>query len=273
MGWSGLLGVSAAVVLTAATLLWTVSLRRRDASIVDAFWGPAFALVGALGLALGAAPLARRLLVFALVASWGLRLGLHIHRRNRGQGEDFRYRAMRERHGERFGRVSLFTVFLLQGVLVLVVAQPLLVAAGAAQPVALGGLDLAGAVLWAVGFLFEAVGDAQLARFRADPANRGRVMNRGLWRFTRHPNYFGDALVWWGLGLIGCSAPAGLAALAGPLVMTWLLVRVSGAALLERSLLERKPGYRDYVERTSGFFPWFPRARRDGTSAGPGAAG
>lgn len=260
MGWSGLLGVSAAVVLIAATLLWTVSLRRRDASIVDAFWGPAFALVGALGLALGAAPLARRLLVFALVAIWGLRLGLHIHRRNRGQGEDFRYRAMRERHGERFGRVSLFTVFLFQGVLVLVVAQPVLVAAGGAEPVALGGLDLAGALLWAVGFLFEAVGDAQLARFRADPANRGRVMDRGLWRFTRHPNYFGDALVWWGFFCFAAAVPGGWWTVYSPMLMTLLLMRVSGVTLLEKRLHETKPAYREYAERTNAFLPWFPRS-------------
>jgi steroid 5-alpha reductase family enzyme len=241
-------------------VLWLVSLRRRDASVVDTWWGPAFVAVALLGLALGAGALPRRILVAALVGVWGLRLALHIHRRNAGRGEDYRYRAMRAQHGDRFGAVSLVTVFLLQAALATAIAAPLVAAASAPEPTSLGAFDLAGALVWLVGFLFEAVGDAQLARFKADPANHGRVMDRGLWRYTRHPNYFGDATLWWGLYLIAASAPAARWSAVGPALMSFLLVRVSGAALLERGLAATKPEYRDYVRRTSGFLPWFPRA-------------
>jgi len=253
----------AAVAVTAgAVVLWLVSLRARDASIVDTWWGPAFALVSLLGALFGAGAYARRLLVLVLVTIWGVRLGLHIHRRNLGKGEDYRYRAMRERHGARFGRISLVTVFLLQALLALVISVPILAADSAPEPARLGALDFAGTALWLVGFLFEAIGDLQLARFKLDPANRGKVMARGLWRFTRHPNYFGDATLWWGLYLIAASAPAARWSAFGPALMTFLLVRVSGVALLEKGLAATKPEYRDYVRRTSAFMPWFPRPQR-----------
>jgi steroid 5-alpha reductase family enzyme len=249
---------AAAALAAGAVVLWRVSLGRRDASLVDSAWGPAFVLVAALGAALGGGALGRRLVLLVLVTIWGVRLGLHIHARNRGRGEDPRYGAMRAAHGERFGRRSLVTVFLLQAALALAVAAPLVAAATAPGPAALGALDLAGAALWLAGFLFEAIGDAQLARFRADPANRGKVMDRGLWRTTRHPNYFGDAALWWGFGLFGLATGAWWS-LGGPLLMTVLLVKVSGKALLERGLAASKPGYAAYVARTSGFVPWFPR--------------
>jgi len=254
--------LAAATLACGAAVLWWVSLKERDASIVDTWWGPAFALVALLGALLGSGPLARRLLVLALVAAWGVRLGVHIHRRNHGRGEDYRYRAMRERHGARFGRVSLVTVFLLQALLATLVSAPLVAAASARAPAALGPFDLAGGALWLVGFLFEAIGDRQLARFQRDPANRGKVMDRGLWRLTRHPNYFGDATQWWGLYLIAASAPEARWSALGPAVMTFLLVRVSGVALLEKGLAATKPEYRDYARRTSAFFPWFPKPER-----------
>jgi steroid 5-alpha reductase family enzyme len=255
----GLWGLSALVVVAGAVLLWGVSLGRRDASIIDAWWGPFFVAIAAVGALFGAGAPARRGLLLVLVATWGARLGLHIHRRNRRQPEDYRYRAMRARWGERFGAVSLVTVFLLQAGLALLIAAPLVAAASAPEPAGLGGLDVAGVALWLVGFLFEAVGDAQLARFKRDPAHRGQVMDRGLWRFTRHPNYFGDATLWWGYWLIAASAPDARWSAVGPLVMTLLLVKVSGVALLERGLAASKPGYADYVARTSAFFPWPPR--------------
>jgi steroid 5-alpha reductase family enzyme len=259
MTFAALLALAAAAVALFLAAGWMLSVRRRDVSHVDVQWGLGFALIAALGAVLGAGAPARRALVVALVAVWGLRLARHIHARNRGQGEDYRYAAMRARHGARFPAVSLFTVFLLQGALMLWIALPLLVAQTSPEPSALGGLDFAGAALWAVGFLFEAVGDAQLARFRADPANRGQVMDRGLWRYSRHPNYFGDAALWWGLYLIACATPRGGWTLASPLVMTFLLLRVSGVALLEKGLVATKPRYRDYVARTSAFVPWWPR--------------
>ncbi len=260
MTFLSLVGWAAALVGSGMILAWRVSLRRRDASLVDPLWGPAFLLVAGVGAVAGSGTAGRRALVVVLVATWALRLAAHLVRRSRGRGEDYRYRAMRERHGERFGWISLWTVFLLQGALVVFIGLPLLVATGRAGP-PLGGLDLLGAGLWTIGFLFEAIGDRQLARFTAEPAQRGAVCDRGLWRYTRHPNYFGDATLWWGFYVIACAVPGGAWTLASPLLMTFLLLRVSGVALLEQGLRASKPGYAEYVARTSSFFPWPPRAR------------
>lgn len=245
------------LVLVAAFVgLWAVSLWRRDASIVDPAWGPAFVLVTAVSVP-WADPTPRALLALGLVAAWGLRLGLYLLRRNLGHGEDRRYAAMRAHWGERFPWVSLFTVFLFQALLAWAIAWPLrAVVTAPASP--WGAFDALGVAAFAVGLFFEAVGDAQLRAFLADPANRGRVCDRGLWRYTRHPNYFGDAMVHLGFGLlaVGVDAPWALVGTAG---MWFLLLRVSGVTLLERDITERRPEYRAYVERTSGFFPRPPR--------------
>jgi len=267
VGLPALIALSAILLALFFLAGWLHSLARRDVSGVDVQWGLAFVLIAAVGALAGGGAPARRALLLALVAVWGVRLALHIHRRARGRGEDPRYAAMRARHGERFGRASLGTVFGLQAALALFIGLPLLVAAAAPEPRALGGWDLAGAAAWAVGFLFEAVGDAQLARFRADPAQRGRVLDRGLWRYTRHPNYFGDATLWWGYYFVACATPWGWATAASPLLMTFLLRRVSGVPLLERGLVATRAGYAEYVARTSAFFPWFPRAPRRGAAA------
>ncbi len=174
---------------------------------------------------------------------------------------------MRQRHGPRFAWLSAFTVFGLQGALLLVIAMPLVAATSiAGRPAAagsgaagLGPFDFAGIGLFLIGFFFEAVGDAQLARFKANPANRGKVCDVGLWRYSRHPNYFGDATLWWGFFLVACAVPGGWRTIGSPLVMTVLLLKVSGVALLERGLTSTKPGYADYIARTSAFVPWFPR--------------
>jgi steroid 5-alpha reductase family enzyme len=255
----GVLAASAAAILALMVGVWLLSLAVRDASIVDVFWGLGFVLVAAVGLALGPGVFERRLLVFALVGVWGARLATHILRRNWGRGEDFRYRGFRARWGPRFWWVSLFTVFLLQGAIMFVVSLPVQASAAGETPSSLGLLDALGASVWLVGVLFESVGDAQLARFKADPASTGRVMDRGLWRYTRHPNYFGDATTWWGIGLIGLSTPWGWLALIGPAVMTFMLVRVSGVAMLEKTISARRPGYEEYVRRTSAFVPLPPK--------------
>ncbi|MBU6282361.1 DUF1295 domain-containing protein [bacterium] len=250
-----------AIVAAAFLLLWLLSLRLRDASIVDVFWGPGFALVAAVSLALS--PLGfrtRGLLVLVLVTVWGLRLGVHIFLRNHGRPEDPRYQAMRRSWGDRFPVASLFTVFAFQALILWVVSAPLQAAQRSAVPASLGPWDAAGVLAWAIGFFFETVGDAQLARFRADPANAGRVMDHGLWRYTRHPNYFGDACVWWGFWLIACAVPRGWITVFSPLVMTFLLRRVSGVPMLERGMAERRPGYEEYVRRTSPFLPRPPRS-------------
>jgi steroid 5-alpha reductase family enzyme len=244
------------------TALWLVSLRRRDASVVDPFWGTGFVVVVWIYVATAGAGTGRRsLLLPALVTLWGLRLSLHLLRRNRAEGEDYRYAAMREHWGRRFPWVSLFTVFLFQGLLLWALSVPLLLAIRSPEPPAWTPLDLAGLLLFLTGFLFEALADHQLARFRSDPSNRGEVLRSGLWRYTRHPNYFGDALVWWGYFGFALATPGSWWSVYSPLLMTVLLMRVSGVALLEKRLQEVKPAYRDYAERTSAFFPWAPRRR------------
>jgi steroid 5-alpha reductase family enzyme len=252
--------VTLCVSLAAMTALWGVSIARRDAGIVDVWWGPGFVLLGACAMGLGGfGEPARRALAFGCVALWGLRLGAYLAWRNHGKDEDPRYQAMRRHWGERFPWVSLFTVFWLQGVLMWFVSLPLqAVAVSSGGP--LGASDALGALLVAIGLFFEGTGDLQLARFRADPANAGRVLDRGLWRYTRHPNYFGDCCVWWGLWTIAAATPVGAWTVLSPAAMTFLLLRVSGVALLERSIGRRRPGYAEYAARTSAFFPWPPRS-------------
>jgi steroid 5-alpha reductase family enzyme len=240
------LWLSAVALLVLMLAGWGLSLRLRDVSIVDVMWGPAFVVVAWIAFAVEGG--GRRALIAALVTVWGLRLGAHLlARKLRERREDPRYGAWRERYGDRFALVSLCNVFLLQGALVWVVSLP--VQAAGNSP-----LLWLGVAVWAVGVAFEAAGDRQLAAFKADPANRGRIMDRGLWRYTRHPNYFGDFLVWWGLYL----ASGAWWTVIGPLVMTALLTRVSGKDHLERAM-RRRPGYEAYVRRTSGFVPLPPR--------------
>ena len=248
-----------ASILFLMFLLWLVSLALKDASIVDTFWGVGFTIIAWICFAItdGYAP--RKLIIAVLVTIWGLRLATHIFRRNHAKGEDFRYRRMRARYQERFAIVSLFTVFGLQGLLMWVVSLPIQAAQVSPVPDRLTLLDVAGVAIWVVGFVFEAVGDYQLMRFKADPNNAGKVMGRGLWAYTRHPNYFGDAVLWWGLFLIALATPGSLWTMIGPAIMTFLLMKVSGVALLEKSLVKTKPEYQDYIRRTSAFFPWIPR--------------
>jgi len=245
--------------VTAAILigLWFLSLALRDASIVDIYWGPGFAVIAWTAHLTAGRVSERGLLLAVLVTVWAVRLGTHLLVRNWGHGEDSRYAAMRRHHGDRFALVSLGTVFGLQGLLMWLVSLPVQIAQHA--PGSVGALELAGAGVFVVGFGFEAVGDAQLARFRANPANAGRVMNRGLWSLTRHPNYFGDALAWWGLFLIAARTPGALWTLPAPALMTVLLLRVSGVAMLERDIGERRPEYAAYVKNTPAFVPWCRR--------------
>jgi steroid 5-alpha reductase family enzyme len=241
--------------------LWLISLRLRDASIVDLWWGAGFAAVAWTAFALGEGWLGRKLLISGLATLWGLRLAGYLAWRNLGHGEDRRYAAMRSRHGARFGRVSLLSVFGLQGLLQWVISMPIQVAQATPGSAQLTGLDVLGAALVVTGLAFEATADWQLARFRADPGRRGRVCDRGLWGWSRHPNYFGDALVWWGLYAIAAATPARRWTIFAPLLMTFLLLRVSGVALLERSLRRRRPEYAEYAARVPAFVPRLPRRR------------
>ena len=249
---------SLAAVTAAMTLLWTLSVRIDDASIVDIAWGPAFVLITWTALLLGDGADGRSALLAALVSIWGLRLGAYLAQRNLGHGEDQRYTAMRRAHPD-FARWSLFGVFWLQALLAWVVSLPVQLAMADDSPRSVGVLGWVGAAVWLVGLAFESVGDAQLATFKSDPASRGQVMDRGLWRYTRHPNYFGDFLVWWGLFLVAAETGSAWFGIVGPIVMSVLLTKVSGKDLLERSIGKRRPGYADYVRRTSGFVPLPPR--------------
>lgn len=255
--------VASVVILTAMILLWLLSLVLRDASIVDVFWGLGFVLVAWIYRGLGPEANLRHLLPLLLVTLWGLRLVVHIGWRNRGKGEDYRYQAMRQQHGDRFGWISLWTVFILQGVLILLLSTPHLMLQSATLEPTWHPTLVIGSLVFAIGFFFEVVGDRQLARFKADPSQRGKVLRHGLWAYTRHPNYFGDAMVWWGFYIFAWGAPGGIWTFPAPLIMTVLLLRVSGVALLEKTIAERRPGYRDYVESTSAFIPWFPKKRPD----------
>lgn len=249
-------------ILATWFVVWLISVRNQDASVADIGWGLGFVLLAWVYCGLSPELTLRSWLVAALATLWGTRLSVDILRRHRGKGEDPRYQAMRAAQGPPFWWRSLFTVFWLQGAILWFVAQPLLVAVWAAQPAALTAVDGLGVVLFAIGFGFEVVGDYQLERFKAEPSNRGHVLDRGLWRYTRHPNYFGDATLWWGLFAIAAATPRGWLTVLSPALMTYLLMRVSGVTLLEDGLKASKPGYREYIARTPAFFPWFPRAPR-----------
>ena len=258
MGESMIVAAVAIAVLMVTT--WLVSVVRRDASIVDIVWGFGFVVVSWVLVASLEADRPRQFLLAALTSIWGLRLAGYLARRNLGKGEDFRYQAMRRRWGARFPVISLVTVFGLQGVIMWIVSLPLQYGSADADP-GIGPVAVMGIMVWLVGVIFETVGDAQLARFKADPANAGKVMDRGLWSLTRHPNYFGDSMVWWGIGIVAAETGSGVIGLAGPLVMMFFLMRVSGVPMLERSLMKRREGYADYAARTSAFFPRPPRTR------------
>lgn len=252
--------------LAVALPVWALSLPLRDASLADRVWS--LLVVAPVGVyaATRLPPLQPRdMLLLALLLAWAVRLALYISGRNRGHGEDRRYRAMRERHGEHFGLKSLYLVFGLQAALAWVLGWPLLAALG--QPAALTWIDASGVLLAGGGLLIESVADAQLARFLRQPRREhpgeGAVMDRGLWAWSRHPNYFGEACFWWGLWLLTIPAAGWATAwtVASPVMITWLLLKVSGVTLLEHDMAQRRPAYRDYAARTSPFIPWPPRRR------------
>lgn len=251
--------VGLASILMALSLVWVLSVRLQDASVVDVCWGLGFVLLGGVYCLRSPTMTTRSWLAVSLVTLWGVRLSAHIFLRNHGKGEDPRYAAMRASRGAAFWWRSLFSVFWLQGAILWFVALPLFVAVRAAEPSSLGPLDGLGVLLFAVGFGFEVGGDLQLARFRAEPSNRGKVLDSGLWRYTRHPNYFGDATMWWGVFAMAASVRRGWLTVLSPALMTYLLMRVSGVTLLEQSLSASKPGYRAYRARTPAFFPWRPK--------------
>ncbi|MEU6407108.1 DUF1295 domain-containing protein [Streptomyces sp. NPDC046985] len=263
--WAGFganLGWAAATALALMLATFAVALVKGVHRVVDVAWGAAFAAVALVSFAAsaGAGDPDRRALVTALTVVWGLRLAVHIGRRGRGHGEDPRYAELMARAPGHPNLYALRKVYLVQGALVWLVSLPVQAAQYGSAPLSV--LSWAGAALWAAGVFFEAVGDAQLARFKADPAHRGQIMDRGLWSLTRHPNYFGDFCVWWGLFLVACDAgfQAAAVSVVSPLVMSLLLIKGSGKRLLEKHM-EGRPGWEAYAARTSGFLPLPPRRR------------
>jgi steroid 5-alpha reductase family enzyme len=253
--------VALVVIVVLAFFTWIASRVQRDVSLVDRMWPILIASAAAVCVLTLPAHTGRAGWMLVLVMAWGIRLCVYVTVRNWGHGEDRRYQAIRARNQPNFEFKSLYLIFGLQSVLAWIVAAPFLPGARAAQP--LGALDAVGIALAAIGIAFEAIGDSQMAAFKADPANKGRVMDRGLWRYTRHPNYFGEACTWWGLWLvaIGGAGWSGAWTIVSPLLMTVLLLRVSGVSLLEKDITERRPAYRDYIARTPSFIPWLPRQK------------
>jgi steroid 5-alpha reductase family enzyme len=256
-----LMVASAAVVAALMLLTWLLSLALDDVSIVDIVWSLGFVLIAWTCFALADGSATRKALVVSLTTIWGLRLALHMFWRRRGEDEDFRYRAMRSRHGKRFRVSSLWLVFGLQGLGMWAVSFPVQAAQVSETPAGLTAVDVAGVIIWCVGMVFEVGGDLQLGRFLSDSRNRGKVMRTGLWRYTRHPNYFGDFCVWVGLFVVALATGTddALWSVIGPLTMLLIFARFFGVPLMEPHLARRE-GYEDYVRRTSAFFPWPPRS-------------
>jgi steroid 5-alpha reductase family enzyme len=251
--------VSSSVVFSMMTAVWLCSVVLRDASIVDRVWGLGYVLITLTLAGLKPSLNTAQQALTLMVTIWGLRLSLYIHFRNQGHPEDYRYAAMRLIHGERFWWYSYFSVFLLQAVLMLVVSMPLIwIMSHGDNPPSQRAI-LGPVIVWLTGFVFEAGGDWQLQRFKADPNNRGKLLKSGFWSWTRHPNYFGDALQWWAFGGLACTlGPGGLATLVGPAVMTLFLRKVSGVDLLEKTMRTAKPGYEDYIKSVPAFLPRWP---------------
>ncbi len=246
------LGAALGVMLVA----WLASVVMRDAGVADVAWGLAFVAIAIVALVVGDGDEQRSLLIVILVSIWGVRLAGYIAQRH--DGEDRRYAAMRARH-KNFALRSLWSVFGAQALIAWVISLPIQVAATDPTPATLGVLAWAGAAVAAFGILFEAIADAQLRAFTKDPESEGKVMDQGLWRYSRHPNYFGEVCVWWGIWLIALETGSAWWTAVGPALLTFLLLRVSGVALTEKTISSRRPGYADYVKRTSAFLPRSPK--------------
>jgi len=247
------------LTLALFSAVWFLSVLLTNAGIVDVFWGLGFVLIAWASALFGYGDLYRKVLLTTLTTAWGVRLAVHIFLRSRGKGEDFRYQKFRENGGENFWWMSLITIFWLQALLCFVIALPLQVGQAVPTAAPLGWVEILGVVIWTGGFLTEALADFQLKAFVDDPENKGKVMNKGLWRYSRHPNYFGECVVWWGIFLIVLPVPGGIYAIIGPALITFLLLKVSGVTMLEAGLKSRREGYEEYVKSTSAFVPWFPR--------------
>jgi steroid 5-alpha reductase family enzyme len=252
-------GLNLAAVILMMMMGWLLSLVLKNVTVVDSLWGLGFVMISWITFFLTDGFFVRKLLIALLVTSWGLRLSSHLTWRNWGKGEDPRYGSWREKSGKQFWIVSLFKVFLLQSLFLWAISISIQYGAASKTPAMITWLDLCGVILWMVGFIFESVGDWQLATFKSNPANKGKVMDRGLWAYTRHPNYFGECLMWWGIFLIAFSAPNSWWTVLSPLIITAVLLKMTGIPLTEKTIVTHRPGYKEYIQRTNSFIPWFPK--------------
>ena len=248
---------AASAVFSYMTAVFLAALLKQDNSIVDVAWGPGFILVALVTFLLRPGFEARHVLISLLVVVWGLRLATHIFLRNRGRGEDFRYAKWRRDWGRWLIPRSFLQIFMLQGIFMLLISSPIILANRSSEK-GLTLLDGLGGLLWLIGFLFEAIGDHQLKRFKQKPESKGKIMTAGLWKYTRHPNYFGEAALWWGFFLIALSVPGGWVGIISPLTIGFLLLKVSGVTMLEKKYAGNEE-FVAYARRTSPFFPWFPK--------------
>ena len=247
------------IILILVTLLWIWSVFIKNVSIVDIFWGLGFVVVNTFYVFMSGELNARKIVILTLVCIWGFRLAIYLAIRNIGKGEDFRYQEFRQNYGpKRYWWFSYFQTFLLQGILIMIISLPLLGINYNNSNGNLQILDYLGIIIWLIGFTFETVGDFQLSNFKRDPKNKGKILHTGLWKYTRHPNYFGDSAVWWAYGIFSIAAGSYWQAI-GAVIMTLLILKISGVSLLEKTLKETKPQYKEYIQKTSSFFPWFPK--------------
>ena len=247
------------IILILVTLLWIWSVFIKNVSIVDIFWGLGFVVVNTFYVFMSGELNARKIVILTLVCIWGFRLAIYLAIRNIGKGEDFRYQEFRQNYGpKRYWWFSYFQTFLLQGILIMIISLPLLGINYNNSNGNLEILDYLGIIIWIIGFTFETVGDFQLSNFKRDPKNKGKILHTGLWKYTRHPNYFGDSAVWWAYGIFSIAAGSYWQAI-GAVIMTLLILKISGVSLLEKTLKETKPQYKEYIQKTSSFMPWFPK--------------
>ncbi len=238
---------------------WIYSLIKNNVTIADSLWGLGFILIAWITFFQSDGFIYRKIIVVTLVTLWGLRLFLHITKRNKGKGEDPRYTEWRKEYGDNFRFVSLFKVFLVQALFLWIISLSLQLGALSDAPDNLTFFDIAGLIIWITGFMIESFADYQLSSFLRKPENKGRVMNQKLWRYSRHPNYFGESSMWWGIFVISLSVPYGFAAVISPVVITYTLLRITGVTLMEEKIFGNNPEYKKYVETTSSFIPWFPK--------------
>jgi len=260
MNYWSVYGFTAITIWVLMTLMWLISLRLKNTSIVDIIWGFGFVLVNWVAFFLTPDSFGdRKWIINILVTLWGLRLTTHIFLRNKGKPEDFRYAAWRKQYGKKWWWYSYLQTFMLQGGLMFLISAPLIHTQAMSTPTRLGILEFIGIIIWIIGFFFETVGDLQLEKFKQNPANKGKLLNSGVWLYTRHPNYFGDSAQWWGFYLIAAGSTFGFLTIFSPIIMTYFLIKVSGVAMLERTMADRKPGYKEYMQITNAFIPWFPK--------------